>query len=236
MPLAAASVPRLVRLAHRCLAPLLALAAPCLSAALQWETLETVVPVPATASTAHAQFAFVNTGPQPVTITGIEPGCGCTVPALAKNTYAPGERGVLALEFHPRNREGLNRIPISVATDDGATVTLQFVADVEAAVTFDQRFVFWKGTEPRTPKKMRLTFAATTGGRIDHVTSSDPRFGATFRAVGDTGREYEVEVTPPADALDYAVITVQAQLGPEAAPREFSLVARTMSAPGAKRP
>lgn len=45
---------------------------------------------------ATADFAFTNTGRRPVTITALEPSCGCLQPRLDKRTYAPGESGIFS--------------------------------------------------------------------------------------------------------------------------------------------
>lgn len=211
------------------LATLLALCAALpAAAALQWDATEVSTKVCANDSAGRAQFAFYNAGDKPITITGIHPGCGCTVPALDKSTYAPGERGVLTIDFHPGSREGLNRIPIDVSTDDGAFVRLQFVADIEPIVAFDTRFVFWKGAEARTPKRMRLTFAEGQNARLAEVRSSNPEFTVAFRPADDSGRVFDLEVTPPSEVQNYTAITIRALLGAEQTERSFTVVARTM--------
>jgi hypothetical protein len=50
------------------------------------------------AGEAAGWFRFTNAGRRPVTITDLEPSCGCLQPRLEKRTYAPGESG----EFHTR--------------------------------------------------------------------------------------------------------------------------------------
>lgn len=198
------------------------------SAELKWDSAELTAKIRAQEAETHASFGFVNAGAQPVTITEIRPGCGCTVPALAKSTFAPGERGEFTIAYHPGNREGRHRVDITVTTDDGASSTVAFVADIEALVSFDTRFVFWKGNEPRHPKRIRLTFAPDQHARLTEAQSSDPRFGVTFRAVGDTGREFEIEVTPPAEVLNYTAITLHIVVGEDQTARQFTVVARTM--------
>lgn len=214
-------------LRHALVALALALAVPGF-AELKWDSREVVIKVRATDSAGHASYGFVNTGDQPITITDVRPGCGCTVPALAKNTYAPGERGEITIEFHPGSREGVSRIPITVTTQDAATTTLQFVADIETLLTFDTRFVYWKGSEARTPKRMHLTFSEGQAATLAEVKSNNPQFTTTFHPVGDTGREFEIEVAPPTEANNYTAITVRAVVGAEKAERDFTVVARTM--------
>lgn len=215
------------------LALLLALAAPFpATAALQWHSTEQSVTLRATETTGTVRFAFTNAGAKTVTITDVHPGCGCTVPALPKTVYGPGEHGELTVDFHPGSREGTVRLPITVQTDDnGETATLTLVAQIETIVSFDTRFVFWKGNEPRTPKLMRLTFAPSLTAALASVQCSSPEFSATFRAIGDSGREYEITVTPPADVQTYTAITLRTLLGAEKNERLFTVVARTMDGP-----
>lgn len=197
-------------------------------AELKWDSFEAKVTIRANESAAHTSFGFVNAGDRAVTITEVHPGCGCTVPALAKNTFAPGERGEMKIEFHPGNREGLNRVPITVTTDDASTTTLQFVAEIETVASFDTRFVYWKGDEARTPKRMHLTFAAGQDAVVAEVKSNNPQFVVSCKPVGDTGREYEIEVAPPERENNYTAISIRALLGKEKAERSFTVVARTM--------
>lgn len=198
------------------------------AAELKWDSLEAAIRVPADQASAKSAFGFVNAGDRPLTITGIHPGCGCTVPALAKNTYAPGERGELTLEFHVGNREGLNRIPITVTTDDAATTNLQFVADIEPLAAFDTRFVYWKGSETRAPKRMRVTFAEGHSAAIAEARSSNPLFTVSVAPVGTAGREFEIIVTPPEKETNYTAITLHVLLGAQRESRDFTVVARTM--------
>ena len=203
------------------------------TAALKWDSLEATVRVRAEDTAANTSFGFVNAGDKPITITDIHAGCGCTIPSLDKNTYAPGERGELHILFEPRNREGIYRTSIAVATDDTATATLQFVADIEPLVTFDTRFVFWRPGEARTPKHMRLTFAEGHPANLAELTSSDPRFTVSFSPVGESGREFDIKVVPPAEVINYTVITIRALIGDAKAERVFNVVARTLPAASA---
>lgn len=215
------------------LALLLALAAPVpAAAALQWENKEQSISLRATEAAGTVRFAFTNAGAKPVTITAVHPGCGCTVPALAKHLYDPGEHGVLTVDFHPGSREGTVRMPITVQTDDnGEPATLTLVAQIETIVSFDTRFLFWKGDEPRSPKLMHLTFAPSLTAQLAGVQCGSPEFSATFRPVGDSGREYEITVTPPAEVQTYTAITLRTLLGTEKNERLFTVVARTMDGP-----
>jgi len=46
------------------------------------------------------RFDFCNDGPEKIEIIGLHPSCGCTKPRLEKLTYAPGDKGELAMEVN----------------------------------------------------------------------------------------------------------------------------------------
>ena len=60
--------------------------------------------VPA-AKVVQARFGFRNTGAEPVTITKLEPSCGCLQPKIEKTTYAPGEAGTFYLRSDAATQE-----------------------------------------------------------------------------------------------------------------------------------
>jgi hypothetical protein len=78
---------------------------------------------------------------------------------------------------------------------------------------------------------MRLSFAEGHPATIAEVTSSDPRFGIATTTLDDSRRAFDIEVTPPAEAINYTVITVRTLVGIDQAERSFNLVARTLPAP-----
>ena len=217
----------------------LALAATCLAAALPvraaltWETVEQRFKLSAEQAEARTHFAFTNTGSRPVSITAMHAGCSCATATAAKKTYAPGERGEIVVDFRRGNREGEYRQAITVDTDDGASTTLHFIADLEALVTFDTRYVFWNATEPRIPKRMHLAFAAGHQVALTGVQSSDPQFRVTFEPTAGATGEFDLTVAPPATATNFTVLTIRFRLGGAEAEHELSAVARTLPAPAA---
>ncbi len=63
-------------------------------------------------------FNFVNNGQGNLVIRSARGSCGCTVPTLAKNTYAPGESGSIKVFFDPTNRRGPQNQTVTVQTND----------------------------------------------------------------------------------------------------------------------
>lgn len=57
--------------------------------------------------TLSGDFRFTNLGETPLTITKLEPSCGCLTPQLAgdKRTYQPGERGLFRVDVATANEE-----------------------------------------------------------------------------------------------------------------------------------
>lgn len=85
------------------------------------------------------QFEFVNSGSSMLTILEARGSCGCTVPQLTKNTYAPGESGTIKVIFNPANRRGQQSQTVTVRSNDPQqpTVNLSVRALVEPRVMAD---------------------------------------------------------------------------------------------------
>lgn len=64
------------------------------------------------------QFNFKNNGKGALVIRSARGSCGCTVPTLAKNTFAPGESGTIEVFFNPHNRRGPQNQTVTVQTND----------------------------------------------------------------------------------------------------------------------
>ncbi len=213
-----------------------AIAAVCLAtavpvrAALTWETQEQRFKLSADEASAQTRFGFTNTGSQPVSITEMLAGCSCAAATAAKRTFAPGERGEIVVDFKRGNREGEYRQGVTINTDDGVSTTLWFVADIEVLVRFDPRYVFWTATEPRTPKHMRLTFAAGHQATLTAVDSSDPQFRTTFTPAGKAASAVDLTIIPPATASNFTILTIRFRLDGSDADRELTAVARTLPA------
>jgi hypothetical protein len=70
---------------------------------------------------ASANFAFTNAGRRPVTITALEPSCGCLQPRLEKRTYAPGESGMFSTRIQTATEKpGPKEYTITVRYSDPA--------------------------------------------------------------------------------------------------------------------
>lgn len=59
-------------------------------------------------------FRFTNTGDEPVTITRVQPSCGCTAPSYSTEPVPPNEMGEITVEYNSEGRPGDFNKTISV--------------------------------------------------------------------------------------------------------------------------
>ncbi|HYD21057.1 MAG TPA: DUF1573 domain-containing protein [Flavipsychrobacter sp.] len=79
----------------------------------------------------HA-YKFKNTGTNPLLISKITVGCGCTTPSFSKEPIAPGGEGEIVIEFNSSGKEGhqeKNAIVHSNAQMEA--MSIGFTADVK---------------------------------------------------------------------------------------------------------
>ncbi len=77
---------------------------------------------------AEYTFNFTNTGDTSVTITNVEPSCGCTAPDWSREEIKPGEKGFVQAKFNPGNRPGRFKKSLRLTTtsaEDSLTLYIQ---------------------------------------------------------------------------------------------------------------
>lgn len=80
------------------------------------------------------EFKFTNTGKSPLYIRAMKPNCGCTISKLEKFDYAPGESGILKVEFDSTGRKGSQQKSIVIFSNDPSAPTQRLIikANVQA--------------------------------------------------------------------------------------------------------
>ncbi len=68
-------------------------------------------------------FTVTNTGTGYLTITEVQPACGCTTPTWTKEPIAPGQKGVISASYDPMNRPGVFNKNIVIRTNGEPAVT-----------------------------------------------------------------------------------------------------------------
>jgi hypothetical protein len=81
---------------------------------------------------ADAEFVFTNTGSKPLTITNVQPSCGCTTPTWTKDPIAPGKTGVIKAAYGTKGRPGAFNKSITV-NYNGGTQVIYIKGNVEKA-------------------------------------------------------------------------------------------------------
>jgi hypothetical protein len=204
---------------------LAALAPVSLRATLEWETLRVVQRATLGQESAEGRFAFRNTGGAPVTITGISSSCGCTVPALEKRTYAPGEAGEIVAKFTFGGRLGRQVKTVVVHTDEPGARPVVLTLDVEIPEVISARplFLLWRRGDELAAKSVAVRVMDV--GSVDDldVYLPDQRFTAELQPTGDPG-EYRLVVTPRStDVAANAAIRLTARAGGGA--RQVTIIA-----------
>jgi hypothetical protein len=143
-----------------------------------------------------ATFRFENKGRRPVKIQDLQTSCGCTTASTARKSYAPGEKGEVAVKFLFGGRRGLQNKSVVVQTDDPSepAVVLMLKVDILELVKIRPGYLHWKRDSAKSSQTLDIKVTSAVPAKVVSVSSSDPRFSAQLRP-GDAG-EYEVIVVP----------------------------------------
>lgn len=77
-------------------------------------------------------YEVTNTGENPLIISQVKPGCGCTVPDYTKDPILPGQKGKITLKFDSSNFDGLVSKQAEVyANVEKAPILISFSADIQ---------------------------------------------------------------------------------------------------------
>ncbi len=77
-------------------------------------------------------YEITNTGENPLIISQVKPGCGCTVPDYTKEPILPGKKGLITLKFDSSNFDGLvNKQAEVYANVEKAPIVITFSADIQ---------------------------------------------------------------------------------------------------------
>lgn len=94
-------------------------------------------------SSVFVDIPFKNTGTGTLEILDTHATCGCTVGRLEKTSYAPGESGVLKVEFKPQGKNGPQLQRVTIRSNDPAEpeVVVSITAEVEPVVMIEPKIL-----------------------------------------------------------------------------------------------
>ncbi|MGG5210736.1 DUF1573 domain-containing protein [Chryseobacterium sp. MIQD13] len=77
-------------------------------------------------------YEITNTGKNPLVISEVKPGCGCTAPDFTKDPILPGKKGNITLHFDSSNFDGnVQKYADVFANVDKAPIKLTFTANIQ---------------------------------------------------------------------------------------------------------
>lgn len=199
-------------------------------ASLTWEQPSLQVTPKSTDEGATAVFHFVNATARPVTLSRIQPDCGCVVVATDKSRWEPNERGQLTARFIVGRQQGERTVPIQVWTDGGSapSAVLLLKATVVPVVTFSEPNLHWKAEDPVTTKEVSVELMASENLKITDVRASNPAFRVVLKAAAAPHR-FTLSITPPAvRSRTYCTISVWTTSPGSVQPHEHIMVARVL--------
>ena len=83
-----------------------------------------------TAGPVKCEFKFTNTGNKPLLIIDAVPSCGCTRPEYPKRPIAPGDTGIIKVEYQPLARTGAFKKDIRVNTNGKEKKVILYIIGV----------------------------------------------------------------------------------------------------------
>ncbi len=123
-------------------------------------------------TTITAKFSFQNTGSDALTITKLEPSCGCLSADIEKMTFAAGERGEIDISFDTADLGGLQQKSIQIYYDKGAMILLHVNVNLADLPSISPTFLYWNIGDPATEKVATFTMPKDIGEYPTEVIAS----------------------------------------------------------------
>ncbi len=98
------------------------------------------------------EFAFTNTGTEPLIISKAKGSCGCTVPEWPKEPIAPGEKSTIRVKYDTKRVGPISKsVTITSNSVDSSTALLKIKGSVKAMPTEEEALPEIKTIEGATP-------------------------------------------------------------------------------------
>ncbi|WP_269540414.1 DUF1573 domain-containing protein [Cerasicoccus fimbriatus] len=167
-----------------------------LKAELQFEETRDIWDAPIGAREMITEFKFKNTGDKPVEIVSTNTKCDCTVAALEKKVFEPGESGSLTATFTFGDREGNHKKTILVYTNYTGSnpIELDMMANIQPLLSVTPRILFWKSGSTAEPKTVKLFAEQSDVLELVQFPKSADNF--TISQIEQDGSEITLKITP----------------------------------------
>ncbi|MFO7723781.1 MAG: DUF1573 domain-containing protein [Bacteroidales bacterium] len=154
--------------------------------------------IPEGGGVANHTFTFTNTGDEPLVLTKVQPGCGCTASDYTKTPILPGERGMVTAGYNPLGRPGAFKKSIMVVSNAKSTPTLT---------------LFISGNVIPKPKDYTDTFRVHLGdllfernNPVFHQMQPDEVRNDTIRFFNNSDKEMEIALKSAPDHITVKVM------------------------------
>lgn len=167
-------------------------------AALEWESTRLDLPAKVGQEEIVGVFKFENTGETPVEILTTRSSCGCTVPELTKNVYAPGESGEIKAVFTVGSRVGPQRKTITVTTDapDQRVTRLILSTKIPEIATIRPKMLLWRNGSELEWKETVIKTDAENKVSIPKLDEGQPKLPTHELLPTETPGEYKLRIKP----------------------------------------
>lgn len=198
----------------------------------------------ADAKTTVADFNFENKTDKPVTIARFDKTCSCVSVQITggKQTYQPGEKGVVRATFDLGNFSGVvdKMVILWLTGDPEATpsITLTVRVHIPVLVVMDAKTLRWPiGSKPE-PQKIDIKMDHAKPIKILQTTCSSEAFKLELKTL-EEGQHYELWVTPKATgepALAIIRLETDCEIARHQIQQAFATVRRELPASGGTPP
>lgn len=174
---------------------------PSHGAALDFSQTLKEIKAPADAKKVTADFEFTNLTTKTVKITKYDAACSCMAVVVkgGKLEYAPGESGLLRVDFEMGNFAGTVDKAVALWLDDDPvnkpSITLTVRVHIPVLVSLEPKTVKWEVDGDASPQAIRIAMNHGEPIRIKDVSSSSKAFRFELKTL-DEGKLYELIVTP----------------------------------------
>lgn len=162
-------------------------------------------------------FRFTNKGVGTLRVTSTKGSCSCTVPALSKREFAPGESGEIRVIYNPTGKAGEQHQQITINTNDAETpvIMVQITAKVLPQVMVKPRVGHFGEVAKDESKDLELVvYGRDPGFEVTGYELSDPdRFSVRMGETVDG--EFEAEDGQESEPVRECKLVVTLEPGQE---------------------
>ena len=217
-----------------CLLPAVALfCAPSVYAGLKYEATSLTLKAKPEEDELTAVYKFKNEGKEVVKVVQVETSCGCLKAESDKQTYEPGESGVINAVFKLSKFTGEQSKSITVLSNDKSNPRqkLNVSVDIPKVVEITPSLLEWKVGEEAKTKSFRIKIPHVDPIKILSVKPSRETFSYEMKMI-EEGRDYEIFLTPTStDTPMLGVLRIETDCAIEKHQRQMAFFSITKPRP-----